>query len=297
MKKSVGSIGTAREDRIVGTVIDYKERQKMTWGGAAAGWNRRFDWYSKAFRPLMAWCCDAARIVPGMRVLDVACGTGQPAFEAAGRVGATGTVVAIDLSVEMLRHAQRRAYAGGLGQLAFVEMDAEQITFPDRAFDAVTCACGLMFFPDGLRALREMRRVLSPGGRLAVAVWDDPSKSPFFTIAGRAVAEFFPPAAPDPNAPGGFRFAAPDALESLLREAGFSDVDVESRRMPLDFENTGDYWQTFIDLAAGAAEKVATLPETDRTRLRGLVEEAASRFMDEGRLRLHATPLCASARA
>lgn len=272
-----------------------KERQKQQWSAAAAGWDRRFDWYSDAFGPLMRWCCDAAGLAPGMRVLDVAAGSGQPAFEAAGRVGPGGRITAVDLSPDMVACAARRARALGLPNLEFLEMDAEDLRFPDGAFDAVMCACGLMFFPDAAGALAAIRRVLRPGGRLAVAVWDEPTRSTFMTVAGRSVAQFFPPSPPDPKAPGGFRFSRRGELDALLLEAGFRDVRVESRPMTIELGSVEEYWEAFTDMAAGAKEKIASMPDGDRQRLKALVEESCAPYMAEGRLRLTATPLCGSA--
>jgi SAM-dependent methyltransferase len=277
------------------TVISHKERQKTQWSGAAAAWDRRFEWYSRAFGPLIEWCCDAARLAPGARVLDVACGAGQPAFAAASRVGPSGRVTAVDLSPQMIEAGARRARAAGVDTIAFVEMDAEDLRFPDASFDAITCACGLMFLSDAERVAASMRRLLAPAGRLAVAVWDQPAKSPFLTIGGGAVAQFFPPAPPDPKAPGGFRFSQPGALEALLRAAGFRDIAVESRPMEIDLASPTEYWEVFTDMAAGIKDKLSSLSDADLGQLKTMVDEAARPYRKDGRLRLVATPLCASA--
>lgn len=276
--------------------VDAKERVKNQWTGAADAWDRRFSWYSTAFQPVMEWCCVATRLSPGMHVLDVACGAGQPAFLAAEKVGPTGRVVGIDLSPRMLEHATRRARAAGLTQLEFTEMDAERLRFDDASFDAVMCTCGVMFFPEAEQALAEMRRVLKPGGRVAIAVWDEPSKSSFLTAGGGAVARYFPPAPPDPKAPGGFRFSAPGALDALVSAAGFNDVHVESVPMPIDLASADEYWEIFTDMAAGIKDKIDTLSESDHAQLRRVVDETLRPHQAGGGLRLSATPLCASGR-
>ena len=278
------------------TAIDHKERQKAQWSGAAAAWDRRFDWYSTAFGPLFTWCCDATGLAPGMRVLDVACGSGQPAVSAAARVGRSGTVTAIDLSPEMVERSRRRVRAAGLTWVSCEEMDAEHLRFPDASFDAVTCGCGLMFLPDAAGAVREMTRVLRPGGRLAVSVWDEPSRSPFLTAAGGAVAQFFPPAPPDPNAPAAFRFSRPADLEAVLRAGGVSDITVESRPITIELASSAEYWDVFTDMAAGIKEKIAPLAAADLERLRALVDDAVRPSLRDGRLHLTATLLCASGR-
>lgn len=110
---------------------------------------------------------DAAQIRAGQRVLDVACGTGILAREAASRAGSNGYVAGIDPSPGMIAVAEQLAPG-----VEWREGIAESLPFPDRSFDAVVSQFGLMFFTDRRKALREMLRVLAPGGRLAVAVWD-----------------------------------------------------------------------------------------------------------------------------
>jgi SAM-dependent methyltransferase len=278
------------------TTIDIKDQQRSQWRDAAGAWDRYFDWYSQAFAPLMTWCADAIAAAPGMRVLDVAAGSGQPSFTIAPRLQGEGTILGIDFSPEMVAVAERRARHTGAANVSFRTMDAEQLELPDASFDAVTCACGLIFFPDAHRALTEMRRVLKPGGRVAIGVWDEPSNSPFVTVGGGAISQFHAATPPNPNSPGAFRFAKPDVLERFLREAGFGDVTIASVPMPIEFGSTHEYWEMFTECAAGIKTKISTLSNEDQVKLRRLVDELAAPHMVNGRLRLVATPLCAAAR-
>jgi SAM-dependent methyltransferase len=279
------------------TTIDIKDQQRSQWRDAADAWDWYFEWYSQAFAPLMAWCGDAIAAAPGMRVLDVAAGSGQPSLTIAPRLQPGGTILGIDFSPEMVAVAERRARQTGATNVSFRTMDAEQLELPDASFDAVTCACGLIFFPDAHRALAEMRRVLKPDGRVAIGVWDEPSKSSFVTIGGGAISQFHAPTPPNANSPGAFRFAKPDVLERVLRDAGFGDVTIASVAMPIEFESTQEYWEMFTECAAGIKTKISTLSKDDQEKLRRLVEELAAPHVVNGRLRLVATPLCAVARA
>jgi SAM-dependent methyltransferase len=204
-------------------------------------------------------------------------------------------VIAIDLSPEMISAVTRRARAAHLETVEAHEMDAEDLQFEDGSFDAVTCACGLMFVPDAPRALQEMRRVLRPGGRIAVAVWDEPGRSPFLTLAGRAASTFFPPAPPVPGAPGGFRFSGPGELVGLLRETGFAGVAAESLPLPIACASTAEYIEIITDMSAGMKVRLSTLPPGDLARFRMQIDDAARPYQHDGRLRLAATAMCASA--
>ena len=276
--------------------IDIKDQQRAQWRDAADAWDRYFEWYARAFAPVMAWCADAIAATPGMRVLDVAAGSGQPALAIAPRVQPGGTILGIDFSPEMVAVAERRARRAGASNVSFSTMDAERLELPDASFDAVTCACGLIFFPDAHRALAEMHRVLKPGGRVAIVVWDEPSKSPFVTVGGGAISRFHAPTPPNPNSPGAFRFAKPDVLEHALRDAGFSDVTIASVPMPIEFESTQEYWEMFTECAAGIKTKISMLSDEDQLKLRGVMDELAAPHIVNGRLRLESMPLCAAAR-
>lgn len=163
---------------------------------------------------------DAARIEPGQRVLDVACGTGILAREVAARTGPTGQAVGVDPNSGMLAVARRLAPA-----IDWREGVAETLPFTDESFDAVVSQFGLMFFTDRHRSLREMMRVLRPGGRLALAIWDSLHSMPAYAAevallertAGR-------PAADALRAP--FLLGNREDLATLLTESGLASADV-----------------------------------------------------------------------
>lgn len=144
------------------------------------------------FREWPAKVVASANLQPGQRVLDVACGTGVLTRELARRVGSSGSVVGLDINAGMLTVARRL-----LQGVEFREGSADALPFPAASFDLVTCQFGLMFFPDRARALREMLRVLVPGGRVVAAVWDSLDNTPAYAaevrllqrLAGERAAE------------------------------------------------------------------------------------------------------------
>lgn len=171
------------------------------------------------FGPLAERLLDAAGLVPGERVLDVACGTGVVA-RAAARRGAAA-VTGVDRNGAMLDVARRTA-----PDAAFVEADAGALPFADGAFDLATCQQGLQFFPDRVAALREQRRVLRPGGRAALALWPAIETHPGFAILADALGRVVGPEAETVmRAP----YALADAadVETSARSAGFGTVALQ----------------------------------------------------------------------
>lgn len=161
---------------------------------------------------------------PGERVLDVACGTGLVAFAAARAVGPGGRVFGIDLAGQMVDAARQRGDARQLSNVGFARMDAEALDLPDAGFDVVLCALGLMYMPHPEEALREMRRVLRPGGRVCIAVWGERSRcgwSALFPIVDAETASEVCPLF--------FRLGQQDTLVRLCADAKFEDI--EQRRI------------------------------------------------------------------
>lgn len=141
------------------------------------GWDLAADDYEPLWQAQLAPAQDAlmamAALVPGEQVLDVACGTGLVSFAAQEAVGPTGRVLGVDLSDRMVHVARSRAAVRQSSNVSFERMDAERLDLPDTSFDVVLCALGLMYLPDPAEAVHEMRRVLRPGGRIALAVWGE----------------------------------------------------------------------------------------------------------------------------
>lgn len=275
-------------------VQGVKAQQTKHWDRVASGWAAWLEWTERNFSPITDWLTRAAGWAPGVRALDIACGAGYPALVGAARVHPGGMLVATDISPAMIAAARERARAARLQNVEFCEMDAEDLRFDDRSFDAVTNAYGLMFCPDPQRALDEARRVLRPGGQLALSTWDEPSKSPFFSVITSVAAPILSLAAPDSSAPGPFRLASPARLASMLAASGFSGVHVENRAVTFECASIDAYCQLFIDV--GWKGRVARLSDVERVHLRDAVREAAHPFLKDGRLRLTATSVCASAR-
>jgi SAM-dependent methyltransferase len=172
-----------------------------------------------------------ARPIPGMNVLDLASGTGEPAISLAQAVGAQGHVTATDLSAELLEIAAQRARDRSLSNFTIQIADAHTLPFPDNTFDLATSRFGVMFFRDPVAALRELSRVLRPGARACFLAWgsfDQPYwQSMMGTVHRHVGGPVLQPGGPDP-----FRFAEFGSLRAILQAAGFTEVEEETRTIP-----------------------------------------------------------------
>jgi SAM-dependent methyltransferase len=257
-----------------------------------SGWEKWHDWQAQVMRPVTDWFVRAASAEPGQAILDVACGTGLPALALAERVGTAGKIVAVDVSPKMLTAMLRKAAAARLGNVETRETSAAAIGGPDAAFDAVTCKDGLMFCPDIAAAVREMRRVLKPGGRYAFSVWAEPEANPCFTTLFGAVGEAMKLPPPEPDAPGPFRLAAPGALERVVRAAGFTDVTIERVTVTWAFTSVAHHWEVFSETAGPLERAVETLPSSELARLKQKIADAIAPFATADGLRIPGAELC-----
>ncbi|MEO8411988.1 MAG: methyltransferase domain-containing protein, partial [Propionivibrio sp.] len=175
------------------------------------------------FGPFCDLVAECAGVGPGMRVLDVACGTGVLACTAAQRAGPRGSVVGLDANPEMLAVARRKRFA-----IEWIDGRAEALPFPDASFDAVVSQFGMMFFDDRAQALREMRRVLRPACRLAVAVCDAVEHSPGYGALAALLQQLFGVRVADAfRAP--FAIGDPQLLRSICDQAGLTQAEIATR--------------------------------------------------------------------
>ena len=176
---------------------------------------------------------EVAAVKVGARVLDIASGRGAVLFPAAERVGAGGEVVGIDLADAMALATSEEAASRGLKARVSV-MDAEELTFQDASFDFVTCGFGIMFFPDQDRGLAQMRRVLKPGGRLAISTWQVAQTDELRPVLKEL-------GLPSTRAPGWI--TEPGALEALITRNGFTGVSVTVDSMDFRYADAEEFWQ------------------------------------------------------
>lgn len=210
------------------------QRRVQRYGWDKAAGHYEAHWASQ-LRPAQARLLELARLAPGERVIDVACGTGLVTLTAATAVGPSGAVLGTDLSAGMVEFARNAAVRSGIGNVRFARVDAETLAAEPATFDVALCSLGLMYVPSPEAALRELHRVLRPGGRAVVSVWGDRSRcgwaDVFPIVDARVESEVCPLF---------FRLGAGDALRGALEGAGFVDVAVERLTARLAFSDPDD---------------------------------------------------------
>jgi ubiquinone/menaquinone biosynthesis C-methylase UbiE len=217
---------------------------------------------------------DAARLTPGERVLDIACGTGIATRLAADAVGPTGTVTGADVNPAMLEVARAAVPAGT--PITWHHAPAEDLGLPDASYDVVLCSLGFMFFPDKRQALREMRRVLVPGGR---AVLGTPGPTPpLLQAIDQALSAHVGPGA-SMFVQAVFSVHDPGEVRGLLEAGGFEDIAVTTDTIALRVPPPAEFFWQYVHSTPLAAI-VAGLDGAARAALEADVVERCQPFVE-----------------
>jgi len=231
-----------------------RENLREEWTGerTVAAWRKWHAQIAAFTRGATDAILEAAQLRPGMRVLDLASGVGDPALSIAAAVGPSGRVTASDMGPGMISLAQELARKKGLPNIEFREANAESLPFADSSYDVLTCRFGIMFFPDLAKALRECFRVLKPGARAAFVAWGK-KEQPFFAATAGILLKHVPvpPPPPDPDAPNITMFGQSNRLRHALEAAGFINVHEEARIVPGTWPGPlEEFWEQFTEVAA-----------------------------------------------
>ena len=229
---------------------DHRRASRQGWAAASRGWAARADELRAASMPVSIAMVEAINPQPGQTLLELAAGPGDTGFLAAELIQPGGTLICSDFVPEMLSVAQERAAAQGLTNVRFRQIDVETaIDQPAASIDGVLCRWGFMLLADPDTALRETRRVLKHGGRLAFAAWGPPEDNPWSRLPARVAADQGLAPLPDPGAPGQFAWAREGICEAVLENSGFEDIEVEDVWFSYRHPSFDAWWASLLEMS------------------------------------------------
>jgi SAM-dependent methyltransferase len=279
----------------------HRDSSLQNWEEAAPGWVRRQELLRELGAPVSRWMVDALPLAPGQRVLELAAGLGETGMLAAERVAPTGGVIISDQAEAMLEGARARAVALGLSNVEFQILNAEWIDLPVASVDAALCRWGYMLMADPAAALAETRRVLRPGGRLALAVWDSVEHNPWALLPARELSSrgLAPGQEQDTEPrPGPFALGNPERVSALLARTGFGEIDVQSMDLRRHHGSFQELWEATLDLSRSFHDAVLERSEPEIAAIEaGLAERFAPYTAADGTLEVPGRTLLASAEA
>jgi ubiquinone/menaquinone biosynthesis C-methylase UbiE len=219
------------------------------------------------------WLVETAHIPEGSKVLDVASGRGAVLFPAAERVGQRGQVIGIDLSEGMARETGLEIQRRGLNQVEIRQMDAEHLTFPDSSFDFVLCGFSLQFFPHLEQALSEFRRVLKPGGHVAVTTWvGDDARWKWFEdlrTAYQAVLKLQSQS-----------LDKPEDIRNWFAQAGFKDIQIATKELDTVYQDEDEWWKVQWSISGRAGLEKLTPEALERFKAEAFAKMQAQKQAD-----------------
>jgi SAM-dependent methyltransferase len=277
---------------------EFREKQRDQWNGAAAGWNKWSEYIDSHAGAVSDRLVEVAGIKGGDRVLDVAAGYGEPSLTAARKVGPDGTVIATDISAEMLEFGRQRAAANGVENIEFMKSDANSLDFPAESFDAAVSRWGIIFDPDGEGAAARVRGFLKPGSKFAISSWGPPERVPFLAIAMMTAMKKLDVPPPPPGTPGPLSRPTEEAIGGLLEGGGFSGIQVVELEVVFEMDSAEQYTEFTRAIAAPIVAMISPHPEdVQRETWQAITDAVAETADSDGRIKLTNQVLVASGQA
>lgn len=266
------------------------------WDAVAPAWSEHAAYADARGSEVGEQMLKLTNPVPGDRVLELACGPAGLGLAAASLVAPDGEVVLSDVAAEMTSIAATRAHALGFTNVHTRQLDLVSIDEADASYDVVLCREGLMFATDPARAAREIRRVLRPDGRVAIAVWGPRELNPWLGLVFDAVGAQIGKPVPPRGIPGPFSLGDADRLERLLIDAALVDVVVGEQPTPLRAASFEEWWTRTSALAGPLTKILASLPDHAKQAIRAHLHETTSTYQTPRGMELPGVSLIASAR-
>ena len=257
----------------------FRATTRTQWEAAAEAWDRWSPLLARWLGPATEVMLDAAGVVAGARVLDIAAGAGEQTLAAARRAGPAGHVLATDISPTILRYARSAAEKAGLANVETRELDGEcHDLLLAASFDAAISRVGLIYFPDQQRALAGIRHALREGGRFAAVVYSTPEKNPFFALPVGIIRRRAQLPPPLPGQPGPFSLGGEGVLQRTLEQAGFRDVQVQKVDSPLRLPTAAECVRFERESFGALLQMMSGMGDDERAATWGEIESTLARF-------------------
>lgn len=269
---------------------EIREQQKASWDKFSPGWKKWDNLMMDFLKPVGDEIIRSINPKDTDYVLDIAGGTGEPGLKIASKLKG-GKVMITDLSEKMLEIAKEHAKERGINNFETRACDVSELPFADNTFDAISCRFGFMFFPDMLLATKEMFRVLKPGGRIAVAVWNGPEKNFWVTAVGSTINRNMQLSPPPPEAPGMFRCAKEGLLQGLFQQAGFKNTSEKEVVGKLNCKTADVYWNMMTEVAAPFVAALSQADDAMKEKIKSEVYQALIEKYPDGNVIIDSSAL------
>lgn len=260
---------------------EIREASKEHWSASADSWARGAEEEETGVAAATsAWMLEAAALREGERVLELACGAGRVGLQAAGRVGAAGSVLCTDFSEAMVGAVSGRVARLEVDNVATRQIDAEHLDLgAEDPFDAVLCRFGYMLMADPVQAMRESARVLHPDGRLVLGVWGAAERNPWLAIILNAVMAHLEAPPPGPEDPGPFALGGRSRLPEVISRAGFTEVEIAQIEGEERYDSLDAWWEKNLDGSGPLSAVLEALPAGDQNAIRSAASADAEAFL------------------
>jgi ubiquinone/menaquinone biosynthesis C-methylase UbiE len=278
-------------------VPEEQNKALDAWQTSARYWDKHRVLIAQMFAPLTSGLVEEARIAINQDVLDIGGGSGEPSLTISCIVGPTGSVMYTDPVAGMVETARVEAGRKRLTNIRFTQCSADNLPFADRTFDVAVGRLSAMFFVDPATAVREALRVIVEDGCVSFVVWGPKEANPFFSTIADVIDRFVKVPREDPDAPEAFRFAAPNKLAGILKNAGAKNVTERQLnfeiKAPISFEQ---FWQLRTEMSGTLRAKIAELSVAQLSAIKQAVAAEAQRYFVSGAMNFPAEALIVTGR-
>ncbi len=264
--------------------VKFKESTREQWQTAAQAWQRWGSVLNSWLGPATELMLDMANIGEGDHVLDVAAGTGQQTLSVARRIGAKGSVLATDISQNILEFAAETAEKEGLTNIETRVLDGESTSdLPGNSFNAAISRVGLIYFPDKNKALSGIHQALKPGGKFATITYSTPEKNEFFSIPVSIIRRRAKLPPPLPGQPGPFSLGSQGIIEAEFENAGFKNIEVRVLPAPLHLSSATECVRFEQESFGALHQMLSSLNEQECKDTWQEIEETLKKFENSGK--------------